>query len=647
MTTMYISKLLLIVALIGVVLSKTDVPTFNKDSTLKAQNPAKNLDLSTKKADISAKNPAVSSKKSVASTDTCQEIEAAFQSVVEANEEPACRCMPKGFGGHDDEGYVFVGCTRQNMPSIYRALNVLNETNMTQLKIWNSLLNILPTDLFSKVRPKVLSIENSGVSVFRKGAFSNLGSRLQSLYLMNNILKNFDKHTFNELSNLEMLDMSGNKLSAIKADQFGPLAKLEHLHLTNNQIQEIENGAFALLKNLKVLHLAGNALSNITKDTFKGLENLEVLQLENNNLKNIDAGAFSGMKKLKVLDLGHNSLHNIQLESLPQLETLLLNNNKLQSMKSVTLKSIPKLSTLNFDNNNIVQIASNDMDYLTESRELNSLSFVANNMTHIDASAFRYCPKLTILSLQNNNLTSLSSVPKGGNGAVSWLKPLTNLKSLFLTWNQISVLKNGELNVIPSLEEVSMDHNKLGTIDKEALTGLQLKKLFLNGNELYYLPEGLFQGWNTENIYSVDLAENPWECICGHEWIGEWLRKLGDRSTPSGNVGCLAYHCGNDVEETPKHSAWITVVAGILAFVALLFLAAIAYLYIQETCGRAPIPLKRIPSDMVRLIPSMESLSFPNPVAGELGKPIIKPTTPPEDGKKDENDKKRVRFNGV
>ncbi|CAD5222310.1 unnamed protein product [Bursaphelenchus xylophilus] len=582
-------------------------------------------------------------------SNTCQDIESSFQSVVEANEEPACRCMPKAFGASSDEEFVFVGCTRQNMPSIYRALNVLNETNMTQLKIWNSLLNILPSDLFSKVRPKVLSIENSGVSVFRKGVFSNLGPRLQSLYIMNNILKSFDKQTFSDLINLEMLDLSGNKLNSIKMDHFGPLSKLQHLHLSNNQIQEIENGAFSLLKNLKVLNLAGNSITNITKAMFKGLENLEVLQLEKNSLKNIEPDAFSTMKKLRILDLGHNNLNKINLNALPKLETLLLNNNNLQAMSNVALKKLPQLTTLNVDNNNIVQLAAKDLDELVESPQLNSLSFVANNMTHIDASAFRFCPKVTVLSLQNNNLTSLSSVPKGGNGAVSWLRPLTNLKSLFLTWNQISVLKHGELNVIPSLEDVSMDHNKLGTIDKDALTGLQLKKLFLNGNELYYLPEGLFQGWNTESIYSVDLAENPWECICGHEWIGEWLRTLGDRSTPSGNVGCLAYHCGNDVEETPKHSAWITVVAGILAFVALLFLAAIAYLYIQETCGRSPIPLKRIPSDMVRLIPSMESLSFPNPVAGELIKSNLnKPSTPAEGTEKDEaKDKKRVRFDGV
>lgn len=153
---------------------------------------------------------------------------------------------------------------------------------------------------------------------------------------------------------------------------------------------------------------------------------------------------------------------------------------------------------------------------------------------------------------------------------------------------------------------------------------------------------------------------------CGHEWIGEWLNKLGDRSTPSGNIGCVIYQqqrCEH-VDETPKHSAWITVLAGVLSFIALLFLTAIAYLYIQEACARSPLPLRRIPSDMLRLIPSVESLTYPNPVASEMAKNMQANTTASnadgtstrvangglnrsnstDEGK---GEKKRVRFDGV
>lgn len=100
------------------------------------------------------------------------------------------------------------------------------------------------------------------------------------------------------------------------------------------------------------------------------------------------------------------------------------------------------------------------------------------------------------------------------------------------------------------------------------------------------------------------------------------MKKLGESSTPSGNIGCVVYQqqrCEH-VDESPKHSAWITVFAGVLSFIALLFLTAIAYLYIQEACARSPISLRRIPSDMQKLIPSVESLTYPNPIASELAK---------------------------
>lgn len=59
------------------------------------------------------------------------------------------------------------------------------------------------------MRPKVLVIENSGVSVFRKGAFSNIGTELESLSLKKNILKNIEEKIFSDLVNLRSLDLSG------------------------------------------------------------------------------------------------------------------------------------------------------------------------------------------------------------------------------------------------------------------------------------------------------------------------------------------------------------------------------------------------------------------------------------------------------
>lgn len=98
-------------------------------------------------------------------------------------------------------------------------------------------------------------------------------------------------------------------------------------------------------------------------------------------------------------------------------------------------------------------------------------------------------------------------------GSVSWLAPLQNLKRIFLSQNNITSLENGDLNIVPSLQEASLDNNQLTSINRHALKGLQLRKLFLNNNSFHYLPEGIFEGWDTQQIFAVDLAGNPFECM--------------------------------------------------------------------------------------------------------------------------------------
>jgi Leucine-rich repeat (LRR) protein len=52
--------------------------------------------------------------------------------------------------------------------------------------------------------------------------------------------------------------------------------------------------------------------------------------------------------------------------------------------------------------------------------------------------------------------------------------PLQKLRSLFLSFNEIKVVEGGDLNVLPSLKEVALDHNQINEMSKEAFEGLQL-----------------------------------------------------------------------------------------------------------------------------------------------------------------------------
>lgn len=81
------------------------------------------------------------------------------------------------------------------------------------------------------------------------------------------------------------------------------------------------------------------------------------------------------------------------------------------------------------------------------------------------------------------------------------------LTSIFLSENEIKVIKDGDLNVLSALKELHLDHNKITDIQANALNGLKkLEKLYLNHNQLYYLPEALFEHWPINEIKAVDLS---------------------------------------------------------------------------------------------------------------------------------------------
>lgn len=558
----------------------------------------------------------------------CSNIDAAFKQAAEINGVEACRCFADSpisssrewRSSVRDSDNIWLGCTRQNMPQVFSALNALNETIISKLWIWDTLISILPADMFNQVRPRILSIERSKLSFFRKGAFSNLGQRLKVLQLRNNILQGINPVMFEDLYRLEVLDLGGNKIDKITNGGLNKLKDLETLILSDNQIAQIEDGAFQSLSNLKTLNLANNKLTNITKDTFRGLDNLETLILQSNNIGNIDWSAFAHMKNLKLLDIGSNQVTRVELRGLESLEKLLVNNNSIQSMKNLTLRDLRSLHVLSLDRNFIKQILDGDLHFLGESPRLTSFSIAANEITKIEPRALEPIHQITILSLQNNKLSSLSS--SDGTANVSFLRPLRKLTNLYLSSNTLSHIDESDLSTLTSLKVLALDHNEIEKIHGKSFTSLSvLNRIYLNNNRLLYLPKGTFDALSVDLIDAIDVSENGWRCICGEEWLSDWLDSIKDRNVADGNMGCIAARaCDGEISDEEQHSVWITVIASALAVVSLLILVAIGFLYLEDgrQMEKLTNPLRRVPSDLLQLIPNGgSSISLANDIGVE------------------------------
>ncbi|KAK6012103.1 hypothetical protein OSTOST_22756 [Ostertagia ostertagi] len=106
---------------------------------------------------------------------------------------------------------------------------------------------------------------------------------------------------------------------------------------------------------------------------------------------------------------------------------------------------------------------------------------------------------------------------------------------------------------------------------------------------------GIF-GRAVERGSAILISANAWQCVCGEEWLGDWLEKAGDSDVGDGVLGCLvtaARRCAVDpqMETDEVRSVWVTVTASILAAVSLLILIAIAFLYITD--GKQRVVLMR------------------------------------------------------
>ena len=86
---------------------------------------------------------------------------------------------------------------------------------------------------------------------------------------------------FDELNDLETLNLQQSKLSKLKANTFSKLKKLKSLDLSYNQVK-LKTNIFNDLENLEVLSLNANDLFQIQKNTFNELKVLKKLTLNRN-----------------------------------------------------------------------------------------------------------------------------------------------------------------------------------------------------------------------------------------------------------------------------------------------------------------------------------------------------------------------------
>jgi Leucine-rich repeat (LRR) protein len=203
-----------------------------------------------------------------------------------------------------------------------------------------------------------------------KPLVNHVGRCLVKLNLSHNeITDEIKQFTFQELHNLEILDLSHNKINSLNRSSFTGLSSLRALDLSHNKLTSFN---CCMIPLLKVLNLAHNSFTHIHRDdfvfvlnlvklvldfneltseslsmdSFRRLSKLEILSLQNNKMRFLDERHFQGLKRLDVLKLGSNLIEEVKDVGIfsSELTKLKLQNNQIKSLDPNLFKKLSNLT---------------------------------------------------------------------------------------------------------------------------------------------------------------------------------------------------------------------------------------------------------------------------------------------------------------
>ncbi|KAG7266405.1 hypothetical protein CRUP_010721, partial [Coryphaenoides rupestris] len=416
----------------------------------------------------------------------------------------------------------------------------LSETLIRTLSLRDTNLGKLTNVSFKgldKTNLTTLDLSSNRMNQIEKGAFHWLPT-LEILHLEENSIKHLTNFTFQGLRGLKVLNLRQalvkSQISSMSIDDFAfnPLVALESLMLEHNAFPPITENMFTGLTSLQQLYMGWcscTSLKVITNKTFVSLaaSPLRLVNLTGTAISKINPGAFSAFPNLTTLLLDYNFIRQIltgeEFEGLDQLEQLFFSNNhQMAVLSSGSFVQVPRLRILTLSKS-LTGTLDIDPSPFAPLTNLKVLDLSNNNIANINARLLNGLANLTVLKMQHNNLARMWKTANIG-GPVLFLKDLGNLTMLNMDYSGLDEIPIDALAGLKKLKVLNFTGNILNNLRDSVFQDLlSLQELNLEKNLITAVRPQVFKP-AMENLRLLDMGRNPFDCTCESIlWFVTWL----------------------------------------------------------------------------------------------------------------------------
>ena len=380
--------------------------------------------------------------------------------------------------------------------------------------------------------------------------------QLEILNLSNNNIQDLNKYAFVGLRNLRILDMRNNQLRRLEAGLID-LVKLHSVFFNNNTISEVEPGIVSdINEGLMYFDMRYNSMTSLDPWMYKTYQSntRQINRFFNFQYNNI-AELTNYMNW--TFDLTYPYEVNVEVQ-FNNVQTFSLDKLRQFDPNATDASLFPLMLTLymNITNNPFVcdchvyslahVIRSGVLRYSRVDEYRYRCDSPANTAgwDYIHDLAFHYmvcnhtidCPSGCFCQERPHNDTLFIDCRGQNLQEMPEKIPDTKMSKveMFLDDNNIRELKQTSYSHL--IYNISLQNNKIETLDSAAVTILEAKQVNLKNNRITTIPK------EVQKFDAIQLSGNPLTCDCDSLWIKQWMEV--DKNNADPTLKCTAKKTG-------------------------------------------------------------------------------------------------------